>query len=301
MINTKNILTEIFNSNKVGLQLNNKELEKLQSHLFKMYRDIEKVCKRHNLGICLAYGNVIGAMRHKGWIPWDDDLDIHMSREDYELFLSKYADELPPQYKVSSYLSKDGSIARFAKIIDTSTVFVPVGGERNEYSGIFVDIFPIDNLPPSKILNTFRKYWAFFLMYTATSVMQVREKSEYYKKMMFTTKAGKANWVFRQLWGRVFNFAAPKTWHKWIEEYSIFSHKTGFCHVVSDLKICFQKIPADYYFPFRKIELPELGEVYIPNKPDEYLRLSYGDWKVIPDEHDRWHHYVQEIYIPEDI
>ena len=80
-----------------------------------MYRDIEAVCNLHGIQICLAYGNVIGAMRHNGWIPWDDDLDIHMSRQDYELFLSKFASELPSQYKVSSYLSEGGSCARFDK------------------------------------------------------------------------------------------------------------------------------------------------------------------------------------------
>lgn len=299
MIQTKHTLTEIYNSQKLGHQLTDEELAKLQGHLIKMYRDIAAVCNRHGINICLAYGNVIGAMRHGGWIPWDDDLDIHMSREDYELFLSKYANELPPQYKVSSYLSPDGSIARFAKIIDTSTVFVPVGGARNENTGVFIDIFPIDNVPKSEFVNKIRRYWAFFLMYTATSVMQVRADSAHYKQIMFTTKAGRANWRFRQCWGRAFNFIAPRTWHRWIERFAIRRKVTGYSHVVADLDVCFKKIPSDYYFPFQKISLPEIGEINIPNKYDEYLRLTYGDWTKIPDEKDRWHHYVGEFNIPD--
>lgn len=299
MIRTKQIMMEIYNSNKVGHQLTDEELKKLQNHLIKMYRDIEDVCKRHGIQICLAYGNVIGAMRHGGWVPWDDDMDIHMSREDYELFLEKYAQELPDKYKVSSYLSKDGSMARFAKIIDTSSVFVTVGSTKSENSGVFIDIFPIDNTPGSESLNILRRYWAFFLMYTATSVMQVRKKSAFYKSTMFKTKAGRANWIFRQCWGYLFNFATPQTWHRWIEKFAINRKKTGYCHVIADLDVCFKKIPADYYFPFRTINLPEIGEVNIPNKYDEYLRLTYGDWRKIPEEQDRWHHYVAEIEIPD--
>lgn len=182
MISTKDIIIKIGNSGK-GKELSKEDLNKLQKHLFKMYRDIEAVCNLHGIQICLAYGNVIGAMRHNGWIPWDDDLDIHMSRQDYELFLSKFASELPSQYKVSSYLSEGGSCARFAKVIDKSTIHVPLTSDKNEDSGVYIDIFPIDNVPNQKALNNIRRVWSYFLMYTASSVMQVEAKSETHKKV----------------------------------------------------------------------------------------------------------------------
>ena len=298
MFTTKDILIQITNSGK-GKELSREELSKLQRHLFKMYRDIEAVCVRHGLNICLAYGNVIGAMRHNGWIPWDDDLDVHMSRADYDLFLSKYVYELPSQYKVSSYLTEGGAYARFAKIIDTSTVHVPIGGERTENSGVFIDIFPIDNVPTGKFMNKLRRAWSFFMMYTATSVMQAEANSQLWKDLMYSSKTGKANWRFRQAWGRVFSFASSRTWHRWIEEFAKNKKHTGYMHVMADLAICYKPVPEDYYFPFREIELPEIGKVHIPNKYDEYLKLSYGDWRKVPDDADKWHHYVTELVIPD--
>lgn len=289
---------QITNSGK-GKELSKDDLQRLQRHLIRIYRDIEAVCNRHGLKICLAYGNVIGAIRHNGWIPWDDDLDIHMSRADYDLFLSKYASELPSQYKVSSYLSEGGSYARFAKIIDTSTVYVPLTGEKNNESGVFVDIFPIDNVPAEKFINKLRRAWSFFMMYTATSVQQAQHGSKAYKELMFTTKAGRANWRLRQTLGYIFSFASSSTWHRWIEKFAQNKKHTGYMHVMADLSICYKSVPEDYYFPFKEIELPEIGKIHIPNKYDEYLKLSYGDWRKVPDDADKWHHYVKELIIPD--
>lgn len=299
MLRTKKILTDIYNSNHVGHQLTDDELTKLQGHLIKMYREVETVCQRHGLGICLAYGNVLGAVRHGGWIPWDDDLDVHMSREDYEIFITKYASELPPQYKVSSYHSKEGSIARFAKIIDTSTTFVPAGGQKNENSGVFIDIFPIDNIGTNPVVNKIKKYWAYFLMYTAGSVMQVENDSETYKNSMFSTVAGKRNWQIRQTLGRIFSFASSRTWHSWIEKSAIKRERTRYVHVLADLDLSFKQVPENIFFPFTKITVPDLGEVFVPHQYKDYLTKIYGDWSVVPDDKDKWHHYVDEILIPD--
>ncbi|MBD5175850.1 MAG: LicD family protein [Bacteroidales bacterium] len=298
MFTTKNILMKLTNSG-IGKELSKDELGKMQRHLFGMYRDIEKVCERHGLRVSLAYGNVIGILRHNGWIPWDDDLDLHMPREDYELFLSEYINELPSKYKVSSYLSENGAYARFAKIFDTETTYVPLVEEETECSGVFIDIFPIDNVPAQPFVNKFRRMWAFFMMYTATSVQMFEDKSEKYRHIMFSSKEGKRNWRIRQLWGALFSFVSAKTWNRWIEKFAINNKSTGYSHVGAGLVSCYRMIPTDYFLPFKEVEVPQLGRVKIPNKSEDYLTFIYGDWKHVPDNEDKWHHYVTKIYIPE--
>lgn len=295
MISTKSIYKNICNSGE-GKELSKEELLLLQDHLIKMYRDIEKVCSNHNIEICLAYGNVIGALRHNGWIPWDDDLDIHMIREDYEKFLSIYSKELPSQYKVSSYLTEGGSYARFAKIIDTSTVFVGLAGEKTSDSGCFVDIFPIDHVYNHPMRNKIKRYWSLFLMYTAGSVMQVERKSPKYKRLMFRSKAGKTNWYIRQVWGRIFSFINYRKWNEYIEKFGI-NNNSEYIHIIADQKNCYKPTKKDLIIPFKSIDLPGIGRVNIPNKPEEYLEKNYGDWRKIPDDSDKWHHYVSEIRI----
>lgn len=300
MIHTKKILTRICNSDHgLGYNLSPEDLKKLQSHLIKMYRDIERVCNNHNLRICLAYGNVLGAIRHKGWIPWDDDLDIHLPRKDYELLLTKYADELPPHYKISSYHSKDGSIARFAKIFDTTTTFVPIVSPKNEYSHIFIDIFPIDNCPTDKFQRLVRKSIAFPMMYIASSVLQYHDKSDHYKQIMFSTKEGKRNWKLRNAIGKIFSFASSQKWNRWIELLADYKKETGYSHVVSDLASSYNPQSNELYFPFKEIELPEIGKVSVPNNTEAYLTLTYGKWEEIPSSENQWHHWVKEFFTPE--
>lgn len=69
---------------------------------------------------------------------------------------------------------------------------------------------------------------------------------------------------------------------------------------MTDLLLCNKAIPKDIFLPFVEVELPEIGKVHIPHDYDRYLTLAYGDWKVVPDDADKWHHYVTELIIPEE-
>lgn len=299
MIRTKEIYSKICNAGD-GKILSREDLKKLQNHLFKMYRDVEEVCHKHGIEICLAYGNVLGAVRHNGWIPWDDDLDIHMMREDYDKFMSEYYKELPSNYKVNSYLSKEGASSRFGKIYDTNTILVPLTSEKNEESCCYLDVFPIDNVPKQPIRNKLRRILSLFLLYTEGSVEQVESASKKYKNLMFSCKEGKRNWRFRQAWGRFFSFFRHSKWNAIIENFGKNKTHSGFLHVIPVVTGCYIPMKEEIICPFKKKDLSEIGNVNIPNKAEEYLDFYYGDWRKVPEDTDKWHHYVSEFYIPDE-
>lgn len=120
-------------------EIETKELRKIQLGILD---SIASFCEANNLRYFLGYGTLIGAIRHKGFIPWDDDIDLVMPRPDYEIFCKTYKD-CNNNYKVK-YTGNDNSCyINFAKVHDTRTRFQESYSIENNY-GIFVDIFPLD-------------------------------------------------------------------------------------------------------------------------------------------------------------
>ncbi|MCQ2203690.1 MAG: LicD family protein [Bacteroidales bacterium] len=104
--------------------------------------DIDVFCRKNNIRYSLFGGSLLGAVRHKGFIPWDDDIDICMPRPDYERFIRGY-EGANPNYVVSSFVTDNVCHSRFAKVYDNRTVYHHV---KRSY-GLYVDIFPIDGVP----------------------------------------------------------------------------------------------------------------------------------------------------------
>ena len=103
-------------------------------------------CKAHSLPYFLVYGTLLGAVRHKGFIPWDDDIDIGMLRPDYERFVSLFSQSATGPYVIASGDTDPAYPVNFLKIHDPRTVvFEPT--RRYSYSGVFIDVFPVDAIP----------------------------------------------------------------------------------------------------------------------------------------------------------
>lgn len=106
--------------------------------------EVHQYCEAHGLRYFLSSGTLIGAVRHKGYIPWDDDIDIYMPRKDYEQFLRKFKGS--EQFKLLNPAKEPHYYYTFAKVVDTRTLMIE--DETDGYEiGVYMDIFPVDYVP----------------------------------------------------------------------------------------------------------------------------------------------------------
>lgn len=131
------------------------ELEKLQSVLLEILNVIDLFCKKHQINYSLCGGSLLGAVRHGGFIPWDDDIDIGMKRKDYDRFIELWQKNPPHGYVLQAKdLNAPEQSVSFLKVRKEHTTFLQFESERGKYHlGIFVDIFPFDRMPDKKILR----------------------------------------------------------------------------------------------------------------------------------------------------
>ena len=126
------------------------ELRRLQLMLLDCLVEIDRVCRANNIRYCIAYGTLLGAIRHKGFIPWDDDVDVVMTREEYDKF-TRVANQLNPS--ICFFQDNDTEASYpwgYGKVRRTGTRYIRVGQEHLKHrTGFMMDIFPMDDLPKS--------------------------------------------------------------------------------------------------------------------------------------------------------
>ena len=121
--------------------------EEIKEHQLAIMDEIDRFCRKHQIPYFLDGGTLIGAIRHNGYIPWDDDVDIMMLRPDYERFIDLFNAE-QSRYHVYSLRTDAGYNLHFAKVADTGTILHEVNLKPNKMEiGINVDLFPVDPLP----------------------------------------------------------------------------------------------------------------------------------------------------------
>ena len=119
------------------------ELQKCQLEILK---EFIRICKDNNLQYYLVGGTCLGAVRHKGFIPWDDDIDVAMPRDDYDKFIT-LQDQMKKPYFIQTYKSDKNYIYNFAKVRDSSTTFVENFFACSQMNhGVWIDVFPLDGM-----------------------------------------------------------------------------------------------------------------------------------------------------------
>lgn len=256
------------------------ELQKKELDILKAFIAI---CKKNNLQYYAYGGTLIGAVRHKGFIPWDDDIDVLMPRKDYDRFIEIANQELPENMVIRTCDSFPTYNFLFSKIHDLNTTYI--GKFESEFvdriSGVFIDVFPLDGIPknPQKRKKHLKRCIYYLTMNDLIRPHHKRNNS-FRQKIIF---------VLRKLLQTLFkfNFFSKKI-EKLVKTVS-YENSLEVMDVSSLSSGCYKYIFKREWFD-ESIEL-EFENILInaPSKYDLFLKQMYGDYMIIPpiDQRDR--------------
>lgn len=255
-----------------------KEIKRLQEYQLKMLKAVDRVCKKNNIEYYLTWGSALGAVRHSGFIPWDDDIDISMTWENYKKFEEIAQKELGDKYFYQSQETDQYCFTNWNKVrINNTTSMERHLRHIKCHYGICMDIFPIVGVPNSKFKKEIQK--------AQVMIYRVLRYERY-----FTNKKPKGNRLFKVIYG-VF----PKRLKKYMMEKAlqgITKYDMSQCNKwVEFLSSSFEKRTFNKeIYGSGTIAKFENMEVMIPKKYDEYLKYLYGDYMTLPPEEKRVGH-----------
>ena len=264
-------------------ELSEEKLEALKSCLLNMAADVVSVCERNGIRISLAGGSALGAVRHHGFIPWDDDLDLMMPRSDYPKFCEVFQRELGKQYELVAPNMGEKYKNRFPKVFKRGTVFRTIAFMDSDLPNeIFLDIFLLENAPRPGIVRFFKGLWCNALMYASSRAEMYRCDNPVLRSHMSATEETKRSYARTVLVGKLFSVIPLRTWFDWVDRAVQHKAVTGYLGLPTGRKHYFGEIfPESVFLPFAKGKFEGL-ELPLPADCDAYLRNLYGDYMQIP-------------------
>lgn len=245
-----------------------------QKYLLKLFREVDEICREHNLRYVLAGGSLIGALRHEGFVPWDDDVDLYMPRPDWEKFIEICETELPPDREIQCSEVDRNYTNSFPRYASTNTCAIhksQIIGK--DCGGEIIDIITLDPVPADD--KEYEKYRTHMMIYSDLINISVGYSdrweipaSMYLKYLLSYIFLGKKR-TLAKLEKIMFSYKE--------EECDRYAMRWGGCPFLFD---------KDMMFPVKEGDF-EGQKAMIPNKCSDYLIWHYGDeWAYMPP-HDK--------------
>ena len=249
------------------------DLQKVEFEILKSFID---VCEQLNLKYYLICGSALGAVKYNGFIPWDDDIDVALPRQYYNILMEEGQKYLPSQYFLQNYKNAKGLALISAKIKDSRTTYIEKDHchLKKINHGVFIDVIPLDYYPEddSEFLRKFNRF---------NRCRRIHLKSpESYKN-------------------KIKNFMKPffninRHYQRFEEYLSRENHREYpyYCNLLN-AKNNNRYLPVEFYGDGICAKFEGI-DVIIPEKYDEYLTAYYGDWRAdLPKEQQVGHHYYE--------
>ncbi len=261
-------------------------IAEMKSASVEVLKDVHAFCVENNIRYALGYGTLIGAIRHKGFIPWDDDIDIIMPRPDYDRFVRTYRDrgdyELFSREADKALGGKDSMLFAYSRVVECRRTFVDASHApfAKEECGVFVDLFPMDAVSDSPAIH---KCW----LRVMKMLWMLGHAKRSAKRIDLSRRHGrnKLFWVMMKVVYPLLSYRVID-WHialakrlSW-DRARYYANNTFFAYGMRERqrKECFETVvPVEF----------EGNTFWAPNGYDEILRNIYGDYMQLPPEDKR--------------
>lgn len=257
-------------------------IRKMQLTELSMLKELDEICRRNHISYIIDSGTLLGAVRHKGFIPWDDDIDVKMLRDDYEKFCRVCERELDSKYFLQTYRTDKGYRWGYARILRNGTQFIRAGHQcLKSRTGIFIDVFPCDSIPESKALRFTYNMLALLCRKMLYSEVGAKSAESFVKRIGFTfLNLFPKEWAYRGFEKIAHQCGGQKTGkvrcYAWGSKEETRGQKREWFEDTCD--ICFEGIC-----------------VKAPVKTEEVLKYYYGeDYMTPPPEEERFPKHTAE-------
>ena len=279
------------------IELSGKKLESLQVVLLQMAREVDAVCAEHRIPYTFGGGSCLGAARHQGFIPWDDDLDINMTRGGYRRFIDVYESELKDRYWLHDCERTPGYDLAFPRLRLKGTTVRTRDDFDNQECGAYIDIFIIDNAPSNALLRNAHGFISMALGF-AYSCRRFAAHAADYLSLVEGDAAATSAFKKKILIGKLLSFRSVESWTRAWDRWNSRCHDEGSSHVTIPVgrKHYFGELQLrSDYFPVSHGSFGDLT-VPLPKNTDVYMRSLYGEEYMTPSpEGDREKHVVYEF------
>lgn len=258
-------------------KLNSDEVKKIELQLLLKF---DELCKKHDLQYSLCGGTLLGAIRHKGFIPWDDDIDVMMPRDDFEKLLKLEKTQASDQVEKLVSWKSGKSIYPFIKMINTKTVLKEKYLDKEYTTGVWIDIFPIDGMPEDqKIVDKKYKKVIFYKMMLMTAYSEMGKGTTWY--------AALAKRFLIPICRHLNTKKICNKMNKISKEYPV--SKSPYAGIILWGYGPQEKMPRKEFLEYVEVEF-EGHKFPGPKCWDFYLSQLYGDYMKLPPEDKRVFH-----------
>ena len=270
------------------------ELRAVQLIELEALKEVIRICKELSIDCFLVGGTCLGAMRHGGFIPWDDDIDVGMRRDDYERFLKEAPALLSDRFFLQTPYTDKGSAYSYAKVRVNGTKFVEYCNRKNDmHQGIYCDLFPFDDVPDDekKNIKQFRQFTSLNYLYYYRQTPDVSSPPKRVEEMIKSVVRKVFHWslvLFTNKEKLLRHLLAIATEYNGKGQSAVaclhFPKRKGDTILLSDL------------YPLKSVQFEDVM-AKIPQNADEYLKTHYGNWRTMPPESQRVGHrpYIVEF------